>query len=173
MGHKIFTRNIYIKNSFKYLLESIRTERNYFVVDVDSYPSFAALLDVLENANPADRQPVIMIKGIGIHSRVLSPLTAFCYDDCLPDIIKCLKGKKNPEWQYIRHHLTEMQDWSMMTSREMNVIRFIVKYPDIVTAARALNSNNKTVYSRVGLIARKLNLRNANEVRRLAMAECI
>lgn len=173
MEHKIFTKNMYIRHAIMHLLRGCRPEKKHYIVDIDSYTSFSALMGALKNAQPEEEQHIILIKGNGIHSRVLSPLSTLAYDDCLEDIRRSLKNKNIPEWKHIRNHLSEMQEWSMMTSREMDVIRFMVRFSDITTAARELNSNNKAFYSRIRTIAKKLNLRSANDVRRLAIAEHI
>lgn len=171
MQHKILTRNIYIKLAFQHLLSRHCYRREFLVIDIDSFNTFSSLLKVIVKSNPDDEQSVILVKGSGIHSRALSPIAALSYDDQIESIVYCLQKNNFPEWHLIREHFSVMHNWSAMTPKEINIILHIVQCADMTKTARVLNSNIKTVYSRIGVIARKLNVRNANEVRRLAMAE--
>lgn len=173
MGHKIFTKNIYINHSLNFIFRGYRNERNLCILDIDSFHSFSSLLQTLENSHLKDCQEITLIKGSGIHSRVLSPLATFSYDERIREIISCLGQTPPPQcqWGHIRKHLTMLQRWSIMRPDEMDIIRLIIKSPDIATIASALNSNTKSIYSKVRVIARKLNLRNINDIRRLVIAE--
>lgn len=163
MRYKILSKNTYIKLAFRYVLKKCDFNYKICIVDIDSFYSFGELLDVIEYMDI--EQNVFLMKGISVHSKVLAPITAFDRDDGLSEILCCIKNGRSMTWTDIEDYIARVLELSMMTEKEKKIAIAVAQYSNISAVATFLNANNKTVYSRVGVIARKLNLQHVTEVR--------
>lgn len=78
----------------------------------------------------------------------------------------CVVSRMAARWPTdIEDYIAVVLELSMMTEKEKKIAIAVAQYSNISAVATFLNANNKTVYSRVGVIARKLNLQHVTEVR--------
>lgn len=171
MRHRICTKNNYIKIAFIHLLREIYPKTHVCIVDIDSYTSLSELLDEIDGIDLKANQYIYILKGMNIHSKVLSPLATFGRDDSLDDIKYLLKFGDPTAWPNLKRHLIMMLELSMMSNKEKQIARALAQHTDVLSVAKLANVNNKTIYNRISIIAGKLNLRHLNEVRMFVSSE--
>lgn len=171
MRHRIFTKNNYIKFAFRHLLREISFERYTCIIDIDSYTSFSELLDEIDGVELRTNQRIYILTGISVHSKILSSLATFGRDNCLDDIKQLLKSGQTISWPDFKRHLIMLLELSMMSKKERKIAWALYQHPDVSSVAELANVNNKTIYSYIAIIARKLNLRYLNEVRMFIASE--
>ncbi len=171
MRHRIFTKNNYIKIAFFHLLREIFPETHACIVDIDSYTSLSELLDEIDGIELKANQYIYILKGINVHSKVLDSLATFGRDDRLDDIKQLLKFGEPIHWPNLKQHLIMMTELSLLSRKDKEIAWAVAQYNDLSSVAKLANVNNKTIYTRIAIIARKLNLRHLNEVRRFVASE--
>lgn len=171
MRHRIFTKNNYIKVAFIHLLKEIYPKTHVCIVDIDSYISLSELLDEIDGIELRVNQYIYILKGMNVQSKVLSPLATFGRDDSLDDIKHSLKTEDPIAWPDLKRHLIMMLELSMMSKKDKQIAWAVSQHPDISRVAKLTNVNNKTIYSRIAIIARQLNLKSLHEVRLFITSE--
>jgi len=171
MRHRIFTKNNYIKIAFIHLLREIFPKTHACIVDIDSYTSLSEILDEIDGIELKANQYIYLLKGINVHSKVLSPLATFGRDDNLTDIIHLLKNGEPIDWSDLKQHLIMMSELSVLSRKDKEIAWSVAQHTDVSSIAKLANVNNKTIYTRIAIIARKLNLRHLNEVRTFVASE--
>lgn len=171
MRHRILTKNNYIKFAFRNLLREICFERYTCIVDIDSYSSLSELLDEIDGVELRVNQRIYILKGTSVHSKILSSLATFGRDDCLDDIKQLLRTGRTISWPDFKQHLIMFLELSMMSKKERKIAWELYQHSDISSVAELVNIKNKTIYSYIATIARKLNLRHLNEVRMFIASE--
>jgi DNA-binding CsgD family transcriptional regulator len=153
------------------LVREICPERYTCIVDIDSYTSLSELLEELDSVHLKDNQSIYILKGINIHSKVLGPLASFGLDDCLDAIKQLLLTANTIDWLDLKRHLIWTLEFSMMSKKEKQIAWAVSQHPNVSTVAKIAKVNNKTIYSYIAIVARKLNLRHLNEVRAFINSE--
>lgn len=170
MDNTILTRNVFIAAAFQQIMDEYRCE-NICIVDIDSYRSLNEVLQVMKGANLNLNQQVYFLKGISIFSKILVSITAFHVLDSPLHIKRVILAGRAPRYAVVAKYIRTYRKLSMMTHKEKQIAQALVRYQDVSSMAHALNANHKTIYSRVRVMAIKLNLRNIGQVRKFIISE--
>ncbi|MCW5001469.1 hypothetical protein M7963_08050 [Enterobacter roggenkampii] len=171
MRYRIFTKNNYIKIAFIHLLREIFPKAHACIVDIESYTSFSELLDEIDGIELKDNQYIYILKGNNVHSKVLGPLATFGRDDRLDDIKQLMKIGEPIDWSDLKEYLIMMSELSVLSSKDKEIAWAVAQHTDVSCVAKLANVNHKTIYTRIAIIARKLNLSRLNEVRKFVAGE--
>ncbi|HHA2302545.1 hypothetical protein I4P06_21395 [Enterobacter asburiae] len=177
MKNIILTRNVFICHAFQEILNEYKC-KDICVVDIDSYYSLYELLNVMKDANLHREQKIYFLKGTGILSKMLISITAFHVLDSLLRLKKVIRTARVPNYAFAVKYIRSYAKLSMLTHKEKLIANEILKHRDVPSMARAMNLNHKTLYSRVRIMAIKLNLRDVGQMRKficceMAAATCV
>jgi len=170
MENVILTRNVFIASAFREILHECRC-KNTCVVDIDSYHSLREVLRVIKDADLNQNQRMFIIKGISVFSQTLTSIAAVNILDSLSHIKHVFLKGRVPNYAFVVKYIREHSKLSMMTHKEKELAYALMKYNDVSSMSHAMNSNHKTMYSRMRVMAMKLNLRDIAQVRKFILFE--
>ncbi|MCK7310401.1 hypothetical protein [Enterobacter quasiroggenkampii] len=170
MKNIILTRNVFICHAFQEILNEYKC-KDICVVDIDSYHSLHELLQVMKDANLYRDQKVYFLKGISVLSKILVSITAFHVLDSLLRLKKVIRTARVPNYAFAVKYIRSYTKLSMMTDKEKLIAQKLLNYRDVTSMARAMKLNHKTLYSRVRIMAIKLNLRDVGQMRKFICCE--
>lgn len=170
MGNTILTRNVFVEIALQELLNTCSC-KNICVVDIDSYHSLTELLQAMQDSGLKPDQKIYLLNGVSVYSKMLTPVAAFHLCDSPAHIKDVMVKEKTCDYAYVTKHIMRFRGLSMMTLKEKKIAYALVAYKDVPSMARAMDSNHKTIYSRVRIMADKLNLRDIGQVRKFILSE--
>lgn len=170
MENVILTRNVFIGHAFREILTEYRC-KNICVVDIDSYHSLHEILQVMKSANLNQEHKLFFLRGTSVYSELLASISAFHVLDSLSHLKKVIRVSRVPNYAFAVKYIRSCMKLSMMTHKEKLIADEILNHRNVQSMARAMKLNDKTLYSRVRIMAVKLNLRDIGQVRQFIYCE--
>lgn len=164
MKHLIFSSNSYLKLAFRCLLNDIPSNEAYCIVFVDEFRTLRQLIQFLKEMKVGNKHRVYLLTGNGINSHLLSPVAAFDLQEPLNVMYNYLRYQCRCSCEDILEHINALYVLSMLNARERQIIFALKTHSNIVSVARRLGLDCKTVYSRARSANKKLGLSGLTEL---------
>lgn len=172
MKNVILSRNVFILVAFQEILTECNC-KNTCIVDIDSYHSLHEILQVMMSLNLKQDHKLFFLKGNSVISKILVSITGLHILDSLSRLREVILTGRAPNYAFVVKYILSYKKLSMMTHKEKQIAQDLVKYRDIPSMASAVNTNRKTIYSRLRVMTIKLKLRDIAQVRQFIFAEML
>lgn len=151
----VLSNNVFFRRGMYYLLHDVESEVNHCYLDISSFKTLGEIRKEL-TLLVDERFEIILIKGRGIGSRILSSFASIDLFSPIPDFESSIGYSYNA----LLHYLDSLITLRCLTVRQQYIVRALIKTRSIKKAAFELNVNVKTVYTHTQNAAARMNFRS-------------
>ncbi|AZL49653.1 hypothetical protein CWR52_23400 [Enterobacter sp. SGAir0187] len=164
MSLVVFSDDYYFTHSVGWLASiDSKCEEHLCIIDIDS---FFSLRDIKRRVcnELTDSYSIIMIKGRGMLSEVLSSLDGISRTSSATEFIRFIKEGRRYTTLHILNLINNLRELRSLTHTEVFLANALRRQNNIISASQYSRCSKKLIYQRVSTIAHKMNLRYGTQI---------